>query len=139
MSNEAKNLYIFEGMDESEVSYFLMMSETLEIKAGETIIQEGEESDGNAYFVKNGSVEVLRGEHHKVAELGSASLFGEIALITNEPRTATVRATMPTEVVVFRKDDFLLLLQKSPKREEIRHDIMTRIRTNFQMDRDISK
>ena len=139
MSNEARNLYIFEGMDEAEVSYFLIMSETLEVPAGETIIQEGEGSDGNAYFIKNGSVEVLRAEHHKIAELGATSLFGEIALITSEPRTATVRATSPTELVVFKKEDFLLLLQKSPKREEIRRDIMNRIRTNFAMDKEIEK
>lgn len=46
-----------------------------------------------------------------VATLGVGSFFGEITLITDEPRTATVETIEDTEIQVFLKDDFLTLFK----------------------------
>jgi CRP-like cAMP-binding protein len=133
MFESAQNLYIFEGLSREEVVYFLMMSEAVFLKSGEVVMSEGDASDNRAYVIQSGSVEILRGGE-VVATLGAGSLFGEIALITEEARTATVRAKEPTEVLALNRDEFLLLAKRSDKQNEIRAEIMRRIRANFKND-----
>jgi CRP-like cAMP-binding protein len=122
-----KNLYIFEGFSEAEVAYFLLMSQTQYRKIGETIIHEAEQSNGCAYYVNRWVVKVTQ-SGKELANLGPGSFFGEIALITDEPRTATVEALEETELQVFMKDDFLTLLRRSVHSEEMRTEVMRRIK-----------
>ncbi len=49
----------------------------------------------------------------KVADLGPESYFGERALITDEPRAATVRAETAAELYVLYKDDFNAILMRN--------------------------
>jgi CRP-like cAMP-binding protein len=72
-------------------------------KPGEMIIAEG--TPGEAmYIVVSGQVEVTRGGAANVlARLGEGSFFGELALITSDPRTATVTAVEPTEMLVMSR------------------------------------
>lgn len=60
MQESISDLYIFEGLSREEVVYFLMMSETIFLKVGETVISEGAASDDRAYIVQSGNVEILR-------------------------------------------------------------------------------
>lgn len=86
--------------------------------AGEVIIREGE--TGNcAYFIRSGKVEVTHGPENKVvAERGPGEYFGEMALISGEPRNATVRALAPTQVAVLGKRNFLEVIRLLPATEE---------------------
>lgn len=133
MFEAIQNLYIFEGLTREEIVYFLMMSETLYLKPGHVVITEGESSDDKAYVIQSGSVEVVRGGE-TVSVLTAGALFGEIALITNEPRTATVRVKEPSEILVLNRDEFMLLIKNSDKQQEIRKEIMRRIQANFKSD-----
>ncbi len=63
-----------------------------------------------------------------MAILGAGSFFGEIALITDEPRTATVEVIEDVELQVFLKDDFLTLIKQSTHGREMQEEIMRRIR-----------
>ncbi len=74
---------------------------------GQTIIEQGSEGF-RAYFIERGKVEILikdGGHQLKVAEMGAGDLFGEMALITNEPRSATVRAVEDSVLTVISKDE----------------------------------
>ncbi|MCY1249009.1 Cyclic nucleotide-binding domain protein [compost metagenome] len=51
----------------------------------------------------------------KLAEVEQNSIVGEIAILCNTPRTATVRTTTPLEALRIRKDDFLKLLADFPE------------------------
>ncbi len=133
MLEAVQNLYIFEGLSREEIVYFLMMSETIYLKPGHILITEGEESDDKAYVIQSGSVEIIRGGE-VIGVLGVGALCGEIALITNEPRTATVRVKEPAELLVLNRDEFMLLVKNSDKQEEIRKEIMRRIKENFKSD-----
>ncbi len=133
MLEAMQNLYIFDGLSREEIVYFLMMSETIYLKPGEIILTEGEASDDKAYVIQSGSVEVIRGGEI-TAILGPGQLCGEIALITNEPRTATIRIKEPSELLVLNRDEFLLLIKNSDKQNEIRAEIMRRIKENFKND-----
>jgi CRP-like cAMP-binding protein len=50
----------------------------------------------------------------KAAELGKGDFFGEMALISNEPRSATVTAIEVTELFVLQKNEFDQILMKNP-------------------------
>ncbi|RPJ54066.1 MAG: hypothetical protein EHM23_29715 [Acidobacteria bacterium] len=83
---------------------------------GETIIRQAAAGD-SMFFVKNGTVKVVlesNGERHEVAELTEGDFFGEMALLTGEPRSATVVATCDVETYVLSKEPFRQVLQHNP-------------------------
>jgi putative ABC transport system ATP-binding protein len=78
---------------------------------GETIIRKGD--PGNEFFlVSDGEVEVIRADH-EVARLGPGDFFGEVALISGEPRNATVVAQNAVDAYVLGKIDFETALATS--------------------------
>jgi NADH dehydrogenase FAD-containing subunit/uncharacterized membrane protein YphA (DoxX/SURF4 family) len=77
---------------------------TKHFEAGDEVIRQGEMGD-TAYVVEAGKLEVLR-DGEKVAELVDGDCFGEIALLSDVPRTATVRCLSPCELTVFVRSDF---------------------------------
>jgi hypothetical protein len=83
---------------------------------GRVIFHQGEEGEC-AYFIRSGEVEVLQGEgpdQRVVAKLGSGQYFGEMALINNAPRNATVRAVSESTVAVLGKQNFGTMLKLMP-------------------------
>jgi hypothetical protein len=89
-----------------------------EYDAGDVIIREDEEGQC-AYFIRSGEVEVVRGTDGEVlARRGPGEYFGEMALLSNEPRSATVRAIAPTRVVVLGKQNFLEMIRLLPTTEQ---------------------
>jgi putative ABC transport system ATP-binding protein len=72
--------------------------------AGEIIIREGEPGE-EFMLISEGEVEVIRAEH-EVARLGPGDFFGEVALISGEPRNATVVAVAEVDTYVLGKTDF---------------------------------
>lgn len=129
MSNTIENLYIFDGFSKEVIAFFLLMSQTQYRKAGETILKKWEVSNGCAYYINSGKVKVMQGSE-EIATLETGGFFGEVALITDEPRNATVEVVEPTELQVFLKDDFLTLLQQSAHSEAMKEEIRRRIIEN---------
>jgi EAL domain-containing protein (putative c-di-GMP-specific phosphodiesterase class I) len=83
--------------------------------AGEQIFQVGDAGDC-AYLIERGSVEIFileRGVERLVSALGKDEMFGEIALIDHQPRTATVRAAEKTVLVPVKRKLVDGLLEKS--------------------------
>ena len=87
--------------------------ERLEVPTGETIIRQGEAGE-ECYVLRCGRVEVFtggaQGDERMLATLDPGSLFGEAALLTDEPRNATVRATEPCTLLALRRTDLLEVL-----------------------------
>jgi putative ABC transport system ATP-binding protein len=79
--------------------------------AGETIIREGESGE-EFFLVSDGEVEVIRADH-EVARLRPGDFFGEVALISGEPRNATVVAEGEVDAYVLGKNDFETALATS--------------------------
>jgi cAMP-dependent protein kinase regulator len=75
---------------------------------GEDVIRRGDVGS-NFYLIRAGAVEVLGENDTKVADLGPRDHFGEIALLSDIPRTATVRSRGGVEVLALSKEDFLEL------------------------------
>ena len=124
--SDVKKLYIFDWFDESQVSYFLLMSQSQYRKAGERIMTVGDPSNGCAYYVIQGKLRVIQGGK-EVAILEPGAFFWEIALITDEPRTATVEVSEDAELQVFLKDDFLTLFKHGEHSTDMKKEVMRRI------------
>ena len=97
-------------------------------KKGEEIIRQGEIGD-KFYLISSGEVSVnVRkgiGGNKKVATLGDGDFFGEMALVTELPRTATVIAESPLELFVLYKRDFKKILMKNPKISGIINEVLS--------------
>ncbi|HEX3239371.1 MAG TPA: MFS transporter [Solirubrobacterales bacterium] len=78
----------------------------VEVPAGEEIITQGDIGD-RFYLIEAGQVEVFEHGEFRRNE-GPGESFGEIALLHDVPRTATVRATVPTRLQVLEREQFLL-------------------------------
>jgi len=75
-----------------------------EYQAGATVIEQGSESK-EFYLIGQGAVEVIR-DGQRVAELAAGEYFGEIALLENVPRTATVRTVQQSVIYVLNEEQF---------------------------------
>jgi CRP-like cAMP-binding protein len=85
--------------------------------AGEDLFHQGDIGDA-AYVILSGKADVLVSTptgQLKVAEVEQNSIVGEIAILCNTPRTATIQTTTPLEALRIRKDDFLKLLADFPE------------------------
>ncbi|MFB6371650.1 MAG: cyclic nucleotide-binding domain-containing protein [Bradymonadaceae bacterium] len=84
-----------DGLDDEERSEILQITERRHYEDGEVIVKEGE-SSRDVYGLKSGRAEVIKRDEHgaeqKLAVLEPGTVFGEVALVLGEPRSATVRA-----------------------------------------------
>ena len=89
-----------------------------EVRAGEIVFRTGDPGDA-LYIVAHGVVEVLNGSDQRtLAELGDGQAFGEMALLSEGTRTATIRAKTDTRLLTIGKDDFERLLAEDPFLDE---------------------
>jgi len=86
---------------------------TLFKKSGDVILQEGEEST-DAYIILQGEVNVLK-KNKVIATLKENSLFGEIGLVDQRPRTATCVAKTRCILGTVTRENYIILLESRPK------------------------
>src|SRR5262245_24510647 len=92
--------------------------QTLEFKAGETILTEGE-SGSTAFLIVSGLVEVsvsMGGDVKTLGTLADGDVFGEMSLIEPGPRSATIKAVTPTRCFVTTYDEFIASSEDNPQR-----------------------
>ena len=103
----------FSTLDGERLRHLAARLEHLEVSTGETIIRQGEAGE-ECYLLRSGRVEVVtsgaEGDERILATLDPGSLFGEAALLTDEPRNATVRAIEPCTLLALRRTDLLEVL-----------------------------
>jgi ABC-type multidrug transport system fused ATPase/permease subunit len=106
---------LFSGMDRSKLKLLGFTSERVSFEAGQTVFRQGEEGH-KAYVVVEGAADVIlesaAGET-RVAEVGANEIFGELALLCDTPRSATVRAKTPLTVLGISRDVFMTLLEEN--------------------------
>ena len=100
-------------------------------KKGDLLIREGEQGD-RAYVLESGSVEILiqrDGALIQIGTRGAGSIIGEMAMIDDRPRTATVRALEDCQVMEISRDDFSHRVDSAdPILKMVMRVIMTRYR-----------
>jgi len=103
---------LFERCTKRELQQIAGVSDELQVPSGRTLTREGR--TGYEFLVLvDGAAEVRR-KTRVVNKLRSGDFFGEIALITGTPRTATVTTTTPSRVLVVTARDFRRLLRETP-------------------------
>jgi cAMP-dependent protein kinase regulator len=114
-------LPIFSGLSPAERGQLFERLGIERFAPGEVVFRQGELGT-KLYVVAEGSFEVLARDvceeqqelGRQVAELGAGELFGELALLHDEPRTASVRALTPAVCYTLSREDFRRLLEAAP-------------------------
>ena len=110
-----KRAPLFAGLSRKELVQLARVSDDLEVPPGKVLCKEGQV--GREFFViVDGEVEVTRGGKH-VATRAGGEFFGEIALLEDTPRTATVTAKTPLRFFVLTRKDFRHLVNENPNVE----------------------
>jgi CRP-like cAMP-binding protein/Fe-S-cluster-containing dehydrogenase component len=96
------------------------------------VVRQGTPSDG-LYIIEVGQVVIERDEQ-PIASLDEGDFFGEMSLLSNQPRNATVQTLTPTDILVLSAADFRDLLERSPDLEQrFQHVIAQRRRATTGM------
>ncbi len=109
--NKLKKIYIFKHFSEPKLISLSTILVKEKFKEGEYIFKEGEPGD-KFYLILSGRVQISKNEQ-MIRDLEAGSCFGEMALIKQENRSATVCAIEETHCYTLAKEEFLKLVDKN--------------------------
>jgi len=89
------------------------IADEIDFRTGKVLTMEG--ARGHEFVVILEGAAEVRKNGRRINTLGNGDFLGEIALVTKQPRTATVTTTKPTRALVITDRDFLSLLKRSPE------------------------
>jgi CRP-like cAMP-binding protein len=107
-----KGVPLFEECSRKDLTEIAGIADEIDLREGKELTKEG--SPGREFFVLiEGEADVKKGSR-RVNTLGPGDFFGEIALVTKRPRTATVITTAPVRALVITDRSFRSLLEHQP-------------------------
>lgn len=112
---DVSSISCFRDLDPQKLAILQHASETLRVKGGGVLIEEGAPSDC-MYFVVSGRFSIsIASKRRPLAEIGSGQTLGEIGFLSGQPRTATVTAVRDSIVLKLNRTDYDLLCQSFPQ------------------------
>jgi CRP-like cAMP-binding protein len=115
--SDLKKLELFEGLPDEAVARLVPRLERRTLREGEVLFREGDRGD-TLYIIKTGWVKIVRynerGEELELNQNGPGDVVGEMALIDQAPRSATVIALSPVEMVQLKYEDFIDVITENP-------------------------
>jgi voltage-gated potassium channel len=102
---------LFSRLDAASIADLVGILRARTVPAGATIIRKGDRGDA-MYLIASGAVEIESASGR--VRLAEGNFFGELALLSREPRSATVMAVKATDLLVLDADDFQRLLVRLP-------------------------
>ena len=125
-----RSIPIFAKIEPAKLKLLAFTSERLRFMDGDEICHQGEVGDA-AYIILEGEADVLvdtPGGALRVATVGKNDIIGEIAILCDVPRTATVTASTDVETLKVSKDNFFQLLTQFPQiGVEVMHELASRL------------
>ena len=112
-----RRIPLFANIDTSRLKLLAFTSERLTYNAGAVLFREGDRGD-SAYLILQGKVDVSVASSNGdvvVAHLGANNIVGEMALLCEMPRTATITAAEPLDTLKIKKDQFFQLMRDLPQ------------------------
>jgi CRP/FNR family cyclic AMP-dependent transcriptional regulator len=107
-----KAVPLFAGCSKKELGELAQTADEIDVRSGAVLTREGD--SGREFFVLvEGTADVRRGGR-KINTMKAGDFFGEIALVSNRPRTATVTASAPSRLLVVTARDFRGLMNRMP-------------------------
>jgi putative YpdA family bacillithiol system oxidoreductase len=113
----AVQTYLIPELDHATLERLCERAKVLTVEKGKPILMEGDPGDA-FYFLRSGKVKISKkrgGGELVLAYLSAGQYFGEMAILRDEPRTASVIAVDKVEVIQVPKEDFLNILQNAPQ------------------------
>ena len=108
-----RSVPLFARCSKKELGEIASLADEIDLPENKSLIRQGER--GREFFVLlDGEVDIVR-DGTKIDTMQSGDFFGEIALVSNVPRTATVIANTPIRVLVITDRDFRMLLEHTPQ------------------------
>jgi CRP-like cAMP-binding protein len=107
-----KQVPLFAGCSKKELGEIALVADEIDVGAGKVLTREGD--SGREFFVLVDGAADVRRKGRKVRTMDRGDFFGEIALLSSRPRTATVTATSPATLLVVTDRAFRELMQKMP-------------------------
>ncbi len=107
-----RRIPLFSACSKRELGQIAAIADELDFPAGRVLVREGQ-SGRECFVLIEGAVEITRGGR-PIRTRGSTELFGEMALLTDRPRNATVKTTTPAHVLVLTGRDFRSLMRTTP-------------------------
>ena len=133
MLDELRRVPLFAGLSEEDLKQLYQMAETVTVPAGQLVLQEGDPGDA-LYVVLDGELEITKrqGEQDILLAVSRAGEFlGEMSLLEQTPRAASVRTLRESRLLVITQTAFQTLLSCSPSVPlRILHTLISRLRNN---------
>ena len=108
---------VFSQLTKRDLTALAQTARQRRYAAGDVIVKEGSDAIG-CFIVASGEVEVVKGldspDQEVLATLGPGDFFGEMAIIDDAPRSATVRAIKETECIAITRWDFMAEVRTRP-------------------------
>ncbi len=111
-TDHLRNVQMFSVCTDKELAQIARACDEMEIGAGAVVVEEGTDGEG-FYLIVTGEAEVSRGGN-RVATVGPGQYFGELSLLDEAPRNATVTATTPMTLIRLRRREFSAVLDSWP-------------------------
>jgi CRP-like cAMP-binding protein len=108
---------LFASIDTSRLKLLAFTSERLAFDAGAVLFREGDRGD-SAYLILGGKVDVSVASPNGdvvVASIAANNIVGEMALLCETPRTATITAAEPLDTLRIKKEQFMQMLRDIPQ------------------------
>ena len=123
-----RSVSLFASMGRKELESVERLADTIDLPAGKTLLRQGDHGN-EMYVIASGSVRVER-NGKEIATLGPGNAIGEMALLSEGPRSATVTTLEPTTVFALGHREFHTLMADSASlRQCIFDNLAKRIRT----------
>jgi CheY-like chemotaxis protein len=117
ISEVLKKVPFFRTLGKDGIGFIVERLKFKPFENNETICKAGDPGD-KMFIIISGRVKVVvtseEGEEKVIASLGGGDYFGEMALLTGEPRSASVVTTEPSEMFILNKADFDLIVERFP-------------------------
>ena len=104
---------LFSGVSKKGLRALVAAADEITVREGKDLVREGEHGR-ELYVVVSGSVRVVR-KGRRVATMGPGDFFGELALVSGAPRTATVTTETETTVMVLDPRRFEVVMDREPQ------------------------
>ena len=108
-----KQVPLFAGLSKRELEQIAAIADEIDLREGKELTTQGK-SAREFFVLLEGSADVTK-DGQRINQLGDGDFFGEIALVSRSPRTATVTATSPVRALVITDRSFRRLLEESPQ------------------------
>ena len=116
---------MFAPLNPVTLDHLARVLDRVEVVAGDVIVHEGDESD-LFYVIESGRVKVTAADGQVLREEGPGDYFGEIGLLRDVPRTATITAMEPTLLLALEREEFLDAVTGQGESRRLAEDVVTR-------------